>query len=71
MEDEFGSTDAQNNFLLICSGQYLQEIRVSLPRELKPADSLVGVVDGQFASRRPSDRSECRADRILIEAGGR
>lgn len=71
VEDEFGSTDAQNNFLLICSGQYLQEIRVSLPRELKPADSLVGVVDGRFASRRPSDRSECRADRILIEAGGR
>ncbi len=71
VEDEFGSADAQNNFLLICSGQYLQEIRVSLPRELKAADSLVGVVDGQFASRRPSDRSECRADRILIEAGGR
>lgn len=71
VEEDFGSRDAQNNFLLICSGQYLQEIRVSLPRELKSADSLVGVVDGQFAARRPSDRSECRADRILIEAGGR
>ncbi|WP_271410117.1 ribonuclease T2 family protein [Pseudomonas sp. Q1-7] len=71
VEDEFGSREASHNFLLICSGQYLQEIRVALPRELKTADSLVGVVDGQFASRRPADRNECRADRILIEAGGR
>ncbi|MBT8767827.1 ribonuclease T2 family protein [Metapseudomonas boanensis] len=71
VEDEFGSASAANNFLLICSGKYLQEIRVSLPRELKPADSLVGVVDGQFAASRSQDRSECSADRILIEAGGR
>ncbi|WP_342245078.1 ribonuclease T2 family protein [Pseudomonas sp. OTU5201] len=68
---DFGDASAANNFLLICSGQYLQEIRVALPRELKPADSLVGVVDGQFAANRSRDRSECRADRILIEAGGR
>lgn len=71
VDEDFGSRAARNNFLLICSGKYLQEIRVSLPRELKPADSLVGVVDGQFATSQPSDRSECRADRILIEAGGR
>lgn len=71
VEEDFGSRDAQNNFLLICSGKYLQEIRVSLPRELKQADSLVGVVDGRFAASRARDRSECVADRILIEAGGR
>ncbi|BAN45973.1 hypothetical protein [Metapseudomonas resinovorans] len=70
VEEDFGSREARNNFLLICSGKYLQEVRVSLPRELKPADSLVGVVDGQFAARRSRDRNECSADRILIEAGG-
>lgn len=71
VEKDFGNRDAQNNFLLICSGQYLQEIRVALPRELKRADDLVGVVDGQFARNRARDRNECSADRILIEAGGR
>ncbi|AOE82747.1 ribonuclease T2 family protein [Pseudomonas sp. TCU-HL1] len=71
VDADFGSGKAQNNFLLICSGQYLQEVRVALPRELKQADSLVGVVDGQFAASRARDRNECRADRILIEAGGR
>lgn len=69
--EEFGSVRAGNNILLICAkGNYLQEIRVSLPRELKPADSLVGVMDGQFAPRRPEDRNACRGDRILIEAAG-
>ncbi|WP_330114747.1 ribonuclease T(2) [Pseudomonas sp. JS3066] len=71
VEQDFGSRDAQNNFLLICSGKYLQEVRVSLPRALKQADNLVGVVDGQFAESRARDRSECSSDRILIEAGGR
>ncbi|MCO6056259.1 ribonuclease T(2) [Pseudomonas sp. MOB-449] len=71
VENDFGSREAQNNFLLICSGQYLQEIRVALPRELKQADNLSGVVDGQFAANRARDRNECGADRILIEAGGR
>lgn len=71
VEKDFGNRDAQNNFLLICSGNYLQEIRVALPRELKPSNDLVGVVDGQFARSRARDRNECSADRILIEAGGR
>lgn len=43
---------------------------MSLPRALKPADSLVGVMDGQFAERRPGDRNACRDDRVLIEAPG-
>lgn len=71
VERDFGNRKAQNNLLLICSGQYLQEVRVALPRALKQADSLVGVVDGQFAASRARDRNECSADRILIEAGGR
>ncbi|KIV74084.1 Ribonuclease I precursor [Pseudomonas sp. FeS53a] len=71
VSEEFGNPRAGNNFLLVCTrGGYLQEVRVSLPRALKPAESLVGVMDGQFAERRPGDRNACRDDRVLIEAPG-
>lgn len=70
LADEFGSKEARNNFLLICSGDYLEEIRVSLPKDFKGERTLKGVIGQAFLPRQATDRSECRADRIRIEASG-
>ncbi|WP_448682124.1 ribonuclease T2 family protein [Pseudomonas nicosulfuronedens] len=68
--DELGSTEAANNVLLICSGGYLEEIRIALPQDFKGARSVREIIDGHFAPRRSEDRKECRSDAISIETAG-
>ena len=68
--DDYGNKAAANNFLLICTGDYLKEVRVALPRDFKGERSLKGVLGQDFLTERRSDRSECRGERIRIEASG-
>ncbi len=70
LADDFGSKAVQNNVLLICSGEYLKEVRVALPKDFKGERSIKGVIGQEFLSSRASDRSECRGERIRIEASG-
>lgn len=70
LSDELGSTAAANNVLLICSGDYLEEVRIALPRDFKGARSIKAILDGHFAPQRSEDRKECRSDAISIEATG-
>ncbi|MDN6857431.1 ribonuclease T(2) [Pseudomonas sp. CAN2814] len=69
-DEEFGSQQAANNVLLLCSGDYLQEIRITLPRDLKGARSVRQIIGSDFATQPAQDRKECRAERILIESPG-
>jgi len=70
LAEDFGSQEVQNNVLLVCSGEYLKEVRVALPRDFKGERSIKGVIGQEFLSSRTGDRSECRGDRIRIEASG-
>lgn len=70
LTDELGSTAAANNVLLICRGDYLEEIRIVLPQDFRGARSVREIMDGHFALRRSEDRKECRSDAISIEAAG-
>lgn len=70
LADEHGNKAAANNFQLICTGDYLKEVRVALPRDFKGERSLKGVLGQDFLAERRSDRSECRGERIRIEASG-
>ncbi|MFV3305887.1 ribonuclease T2 family protein [Pseudomonas sp. NY15181] len=67
---EFGNEKAANNFLLICSGDYLEEIRIALPKDLKESHSVNTLIGDTFAPARQDDRKACRSDRVLIEAKG-
>ncbi|WP_447747491.1 ribonuclease T2 family protein [Pseudomonas nicosulfuronedens] len=67
---ELGSAAATNNVLLICSGDYLEEVRIALPQDFKGARSVKEIMLGHFAPQRSEDRKECRSDTISIEARG-
>ncbi|MDR0279507.1 MAG: ribonuclease I [Paucimonas sp.] len=67
---DFGNEAVKNNVVLVCSGDYLKEVRVALPKDLKGERSIKGVIGQEFLSGRAGDRSECRGDRIRIEASG-
>lgn len=68
LAEEYGSAAAGNHFLLLCSGDYLEEIRVALPKDFKGARSVRGVIGQDFLATRNSDRNECRGDSIRIQA---
>ncbi|OAI84767.1 ribonuclease T2 family protein [Pseudomonas putida] len=70
LADDYGNKAAANNFQLICTGEYLEEVRVALPRDFKGERSLKGVLGQDFLAERRSDRNECRGERIRIEASG-
>ncbi|MDU9393473.1 ribonuclease T2 family protein [Pseudomonas sp. zfem002] len=70
LTDDFGNQAVQNNVQLICSGDYLKEVRVALPKDFQGERSLKGAIGQAFLSARGSDRNECRDDRIRIEASG-
>lgn len=70
LAEDYGSKAVANNFLLICTGDHLEEVRVALPRDLQQQRSLKDVIGEHFLATRNSDRSECRGDRIRIEGGG-
>lgn len=70
LTSELGSAAAANNILLICSGDYLEEIRIALPQDFRGARSVMAIMDGHFAPQRSEDRKECRSDAISIEATG-
>jgi len=70
LADDYGSKAAGNNFLLLCTGDYLEEVRVALPRDFKQQRDLKGVIGEEFLAARNSDRSECLGDRIRIEGSG-
>jgi len=65
----FGTEQVSNNFLLVCSSGYLQEIRVALPKVLRSTTNLKTAVDGYYPASRASDSSEC-GETIRIEASG-
>lgn len=61
---------ARHRVQLICAGQHLQEIRIRLPRDLRPAATLTELLgDGETESM-ASDNAECRGDSIAIEKSG-
>jgi ribonuclease T2 len=66
----WGNAEAANNVLLLCSGNYLAEIRITLPQDFKGARTVRGAIGTQFAPQRSEDRNECRSDSIAIEASG-
>ncbi|SMC29136.1 ribonuclease T2 [Andreprevotia lacus DSM 23236] len=66
----FGTTKAQNNFLLTCSSGYLQEIRVTLPKDIRSTASIKDAINGVYAASRASDSSEC-GESISVEASGK
>lgn len=68
--EEYGSKAAGNNFMLICAGDQLKEIRVALPRDFKGEQTLRGVLGEDFLGARKGDRAECRGERIRVEASG-
>lgn len=70
LADDYGSQAAGNNFQLICSGDYLKEVRVALPRDFKGERSLQGVIGQDFLAARKAAGGECRGERIRIEASG-
>ena len=70
LANDYGSQAAANNFLLICTGDYLKEVRVALPRDFKGERSLKGVIGQDFLTARKATRGECRGERIRIEASG-
>lgn len=55
---------------LLCSGAYLQEIRIRLPRELRSAATLAELIAGGPATAMPDDAAQCRGERIAIENSG-
>ncbi len=70
LADDYGNKAAANNFLLICTGDYLKEVRVVLPRDFKGERSVKGVLGQDYLAERRTDRNECRSERIRIEASG-
>jgi ribonuclease T2 len=55
---------------LICAGQHLQEVRIRLPRDLRPAATLKELLGDGETEAMASDGAECRGDRIAIEKSG-
>lgn len=55
---------------LICAGQHLQEVRIRLPRDLRPAATLKELLGDGETEAMASDGAECRGDSIAIEKSG-
>lgn len=70
LTDELGGPAAANNVLLICRGGYLEEVRITLPRDFRGARTVKAILDSHFAAQRSGDRKECRSDAIFIEDSG-
>ena len=62
--------EAVNKIQLICAGNYLQELRLSLPARLPDAAGLSALLDGGTNGALAGDGRECRSDRIAIEKSG-
>ena len=71
VEASLGSDKARNNFLLICTGKHLQEVRVSLPRDLKEAATLTDLLGNNFLAAPGNTSGECKGEKILIEESGK
>lgn len=70
VEAAAGNDKADNNFTLFCSGKYLNEIRIELPRELRADGSIAELVGTPLPKKPATSSKECRQDEILIEASG-
>lgn len=71
LTNEYGIKTVENNFILTCSGEFLEEVRVALPRDFKGARTIKDVIGDHFASKRASDKGECSSDKIRIESSGK
>ncbi|SFR99747.1 ribonuclease T2 [Mitsuaria sp. PDC51] len=68
LKAETGSDAYRDSVKLMCSGQYLTEIQVKLPRDYQAGGSLKQLLGDQPGG---SGGGTCRADEIRIEASGR
>ena len=68
LQAETGSDAYRDSVKLMCSGQYLTEIQVKLPRDYKAGGTLKQLLGDQPSG---SGGGTCRRDEIRIEASGR
>lgn len=68
LQAETGSEAYRDSVKLMCSGQYLTEIQVKLPRDYRAGGSLKDLLGEQPGG---SGGGTCRGDEIRIEASGR
>jgi ribonuclease T2 len=68
LKAETGSDAYRDSVKLMCSGQYLTEIQVKLPRDYKAGGTLKQLLGDQPSG---SGGGTCRRDEIRIEASGR
>ncbi len=68
LKTETGSDAYRDSVKLMCSGQYLTEIQVQLPRDFRAGGSLKQLLGDQPGG---SGGGTCRRDEIRIEASGR
>jgi len=66
---ELGPDMEQKVQLMCAEGKYLQEIRLSLPRDIVPGQDMAQMVAGAPKLRSRTDK--CDSDRIYIERSGR
>jgi len=66
---ELGPEVEQRIQLLCAGGRFLQELRLSLPRDVVPNPDIAKMVEG--APRMGSRTSNCNSDRIYIERSGK
>ncbi|SEL84952.1 ribonuclease T2 [Roseateles sp. YR242] len=66
-----GSSKAVNSVTLLCSNEYLIEVRIRLPLDFKAGGTLGDLLGSPLPVTREPDSKECSDDEIRIEASGR